>query len=231
MALKKKITKVQFDALSAELQKEYKAEGENFVLDVEGDDGVDWQRKRNIEAEHREKAEKKQKELQDQVDGLLRGAIPKDDVAALETSWKTKLADADTKHAGEIAELNNVIATTTVTNVASEIAQMFLAPGAMVPMIRSRLKSEIVNGVATTRVLDKNGLPSALTIEDLKNEFKADVTLAPVIVGSKASGGGAGGASQPGAGGKKLKDMNDQERIKLHKENPEEFKRLVNESK
>lgn len=232
MALKKKLTKEQFAALSADLQKEYKADGESFVLDVEGDDSVDWQKKRNIEAEHREKAERKAAALQDQVDGLLRGAIPKDDVAALETSWKTKLTDAETKHAHEIAELNGVIATSTVTNVANDVAQIFLAPAAMVPMIRGRLKSEIVNGVATTRVLDKNGQPSALTVEDLKNEFKADASLAPVIVGSKASGGGAGGSgSQPGAGGKKLKDMNEQERTKLYKENPAEFKRLVDESK
>lgn len=231
MALKKSLTKAQYDALPDALKPEYKASGENFVLDIEGDDGVDWKRKREIEAEHRANAEKRVKELQDERDNLLRGAIPKDDVAALENSWKSKLETRETELKGELNMLTGVITNATVNSTAKEVAQIFLAPAAVIPMITARLKSEIVNGIATTRVLDKNGQPSAMTIDDLKAEFKADATFAPILVASQASGGGAAGSGggTPNAGGKKLKDMNDQERTALFKTNRAEFDRLVAE--
>lgn len=233
MALKKQLTKVEFDALPAAFQTEYKASGESFVLDIEGDDGIDWKKKRDIAEEHRVKAETKATKAQEELDDMRRGAIPKADVEALEGSWKTKVTAAEDAGKAKVAELEAVIASTTVSATAAEISQMFLAPTAMVPMIRSRLKSEITNGVAVTRVLDKNGQPSAMSIDDLKNEFKADTTLAAVVVASKASGAGAGGeqGGSAGAGGKKLKDMNDAERTKLFRENKPEFDRLVAEQK
>ncbi len=230
MALKKQIDKAQYDALSEDFRKEYKAQGDKFVLDIEGDDGVDWKHKRDLEVEHRKKAEEKAKGLQDEVDNLRRGAIPKNDVEALENSWKTKVDEATKKGIDRETELLGVIANSTITNVANDVAQMFTVPGAMMPMVRGRLKSEIVDGQAVTRVLDKNGQLSALTIDDLKNEFKADATLAPVLVGSKASGGGAnGGNGGQGAGGKKLSEMGDKERTELYRRDPAEFKRLVAE--
>ncbi len=231
MALKKQINKEQYDNLPSDFQKEYRASGDNFVLDIEGEDTTDWKKKRDIEAEHRKTAENKATKAQEELDEMRRGAIPKADVEALEGSWKTKLTDAEVAYNQRVADLEAVIANTTVSGVANDIAQMFLAPAAMMPMVRGRLKSEVTNGVAVTRVLDKNGQPSAMTIDDLKKEFKADTTLAPVIVASKASGAGAGGeqGGGPAAGGKKLKEMNDKERIALHKSDPEEFKRLVAE--
>ncbi len=231
MALKRIITKAEFDALSDVLKTEYKASGENFALDIDGDDNIDWKRKREIEAEHRAKAEKKLADAQEELDNLRRGAIPKADVEALENSWKTKLQTRETELNTQVDMLNGVITNNTVKNTAKDIAQMFLAPAAVIPMITSRLKSEIVNGEAVTRVLDKNGQLSAMTIDDLKNEFKSDATFAPILVGSQASGGGAAGSGggNPGAGGKKLKDMNDQERVTLFKSNRTEFDRLVAE--
>lgn len=226
MALKKKLSKAEFDALPSDFQKEYKASGENFVLDIEGDDGIDWKHKRDIAEEHRRTAEAKATKAQDDLDEMRRANIPKNDVEALEASWKQKLTDAQTSAKAKEDELNGVIANQTVGTVASDVASLFLAPAAMIPMIRGRLKVEINNGVAVTRVLDKNGQPSAMSVEDLKNEFKADTGLAPVLVGSKASGGGAA-ANQGGGGGagKKLKEMNDQERIAFYKADPAEFKR------
>lgn len=233
MALKKQLSKAEFDALPAAFQGEYKASGENFVLDIEGDDGTDWKKKRDIEAEHRRTAETKLAKANDDLDDMRRGAIPKADVEALENSWKTKLTAAEEAGKVKATELEAVIAKSTVSAVAIDVAQMFLAPAAMIPMITGRLKSEITNGVAVTRVLDKNGQPSAMSVDDLKNEFKADPALAPVVVASKASGAGAGGekGGSAGAGGKKLKDMNDAERTKLFKENKPEFDRLVAEQK
>lgn len=232
MALKKKLTKEEFDALAQDLKSHYKASGESFVLDVEGDDGIDWQQKRQIEADHRKKAEQKAKDLQDELDNVRRGAIPKDDVEALEKSWQEKLAARETELTGKISLLTGTIEQATIDTTARDVAQIFLAPTAVIGMVKNRLKTEIVDGRAVTRVLDKNGQLSALTIDDLKNEFKADPTLAPILVGSQASGGGAtGSGNNSGAGGKKLKDMNDQERTNLFKTNRAEFDRLVAEQK
>lgn len=233
MALKKSLTKAEYDALPAAFKTEYKASGEVFVLDIEGEDGIDWKQKREIEADHRKKAEAKAQKAQDELDDMRRGAIPKADVEALEGSWKTKLETQQAAHATELANRDAVIAATTVDSVAKDIAQIFTAPAIAIPMIRSRLKSEITNGVAITRVLDKNGAPSAMSVEDLKNEFKADTALAPVILASKASGGGAadgkGGEGGGGGAGKKLKDMGDKERKELYQRDPAEFRRLVAE--
>lgn len=233
MALKKQLSKAEYDNLPEAFRKEYKASGENFVLDIEGDDGTDWKKKRDIEAEHRKNAETKLTQVQEELDNVRRGAIPKADVDALETSWKSKVDNATAAGNTRVAELEAVVARQTVDTVAKDVASMFLAPAAMLPMIRGRLKSEIQNGEAITRVLDKNGQPSAMTIDDLRTEFKADASLAPVIVASKASGAGASGekGGAPGAGGKKLKDMNDAERTELYRKNKPEFDRLVAEQK
>lgn len=234
MALKKSIDKATFDNLPSDFQKEYKAVGDKFVLDIEGDDGVDWKHKRDIEAEHRKRAEDKVTKTQEELDNLRRGAIPKDDVEALENSYKTKATESQEKHARELKERDAVIERVTVDAAAKDISAIFLAPGAMIPMVRSRLKVEITDGVAVTRVLDKNGQPSALSIADLKTEFKNDASLKPVIIASKASGGGSGGGKDDGGagghhGGKKLKDMGDAERIEFFKTDPDGFRRAVAE--
>lgn len=229
MALEKQISKAQFDALPSHFQSEYKASGENFVLDIVGDDGIDWKRKREIEAEHRRKAEKDRDDANEKLDEMRRGAIPKDDVAALEDSWKTKLTAAEQKHLDEVNNLQNVIANATIMSAARDVSSLFLAPEAMIPLVRQRLKTEIKDGVAITRVLDKNGQPSAMSLEDLKNEYKADTSLAPVLVGSQGSGGG-GGSGNGGAGSKQqkpFKDLNDQERKDLFATDPKRFRELA----
>lgn len=48
-------------------------------------------------------------------------------------------------------------------------------------------------------VLDQQGKLSAATLDELKAEFANDTAFAPLIAGSKASGGGAAGAG--GGGG------------------------------
>ena len=42
-------------------------------------------------------------------------------------------------------------------------------------------------------VIGQDGKPSALTIDELKAEFTSNPAFAPVIAGSKATGGGASG--------------------------------------
>lgn len=71
------------------------------------------------------------------------------------------------------------------------------------PHIRSRLVIEAPDGTNLVRVLGKDGKASALSLEDLVSEFKADELFAPILQMGQASGSGTpgGGSSNGGAGG------------------------------
>jgi hypothetical protein len=70
---------------------------------------------------------------------------------------------------------------------------------ALLPHIERRLSVEQRDGKPVVVVLDAQGKLSAATLDELKAEIANDAAFAPLIAGSKASGGGAGGAG--GGGG------------------------------
>ncbi len=216
MALKKLITKEEHAKLSAELQKEYIADGDGFKIDVEGgfEDAAALKRAKDHEKEQRKAAELKSKELQDQIttlteerDGLLKGAIPKADVEKLENSYKGKLAAREKELNTQIETANASLQTLLVDNVAQSLAsELSTAPAVIMPHIKSRLRAEKnTEGKFETKIVDTDGKPSALSIDDLKKEFIANTAFAPILTGSKGSGGGAAGPGGGGATGSKGK--------------------------
>ena len=216
MALKRKITGDEFNKLGALLKTEYKEnpdEAGSYLLEVEGDeDSGALKRAKDHEKEQRKSAEKKVKDLTDQLtelteerDGLLKGAIPKGDVEKLENSYKKKHADREAELGTQINGLTAQLQTILVDNVAQQMAsELSTAPVLLLPHIRSRLKAEVVEGKFVTRVVDAEGKPSALTLADLKKDFACNKDYAAIITGSKASGGGAGGSGGGGAGTGKI---------------------------
>jgi hypothetical protein len=79
----------------------------------------------------------------------------------------------------------------------------------LLPQIRKRIGVEIRDGKPRAVILDDEGKPSAKTTEDLGKEIAARPENAPVIVASKAAGGGAKGSTRGGAAkGKKTSQMN-----------------------
>lgn len=133
------------------------------------------------------------------------------DIEALEASWQQKhdkaMADLRAELEPEVNEYKQLLNQATVEATATKIASEIGIPGsakALLPHLQARLAMEIRDGKATTVVRGVDGKPSALTIEELKNEFIGDAAFAPLIVGSKASGGGASGGDG-GAGEKTLK--------------------------
>ena len=194
------------DGLPDAVKSEYKkGDDGKFHLDVEGIDdhpGVGaLKRAKDYEKSERQKVAKQLSDLQaqldaltDERDGLLKGAIPKDDVDKLEGSWKQKLATREKELSDQINGLTNHLNTMLVDNVAHGLAsKISKSPELMLPHIKSRLKAEFVDGKPTTRVLDKDGNVSALTVSDLEKELFTNPTFAPIIIGSKASGSGAEG--------------------------------------
>lgn len=152
------------------------------------------------------------------------------DTAALEKSWQDKLAAREKELMDQLSQRDGAITGMTVDSVASQIANELALPGSaalLIPHIKARLAAEQRDGQFVTVVRDAKGQPSASTLDDLKNEFTSNPAFAPVLVGSKANGGGATGSS--GGGGavtKKFNEMNGGELSALRKSNPTEYDRL-----
>jgi hypothetical protein len=147
--------------------------------------------------------------LTTEMEGRLKGVIPKADADRLELSYKEKMAARETELAGQIKTLSGSLHSVLVDNVAqvlaSNLAKDALSIPLLLPHIAPRLAVEMVEGRAITRVLDREGKPSASSLDDLQKEILATPMFAPVLSGGKASGGGAEGAGS-GSGAPKRND-------------------------
>lgn len=233
MALKQKITKEVFDKLSEDVKKEYKSipgDDANYVLDLEGyEDPGELRRAKQRESDEKKVEKARADKAEADLAELRRvGARENNDVVALEASWK---ATADSREAAAKAETKAVKAKLTKVlrdDVARTIAaSISTKPNLILPHILARLKVEIPEGDADplTRVIDKEGKPSALSVAELEKEFIADADFADIIIASRASGGGAAG-NQSGGATKKPSDYTGSERIALFKSNRAEHDRL-----
>lgn len=217
MALKAKLDTLE--GVPADVAKEYKevVDGDKkfYTLDVEGaflydEDPGALKRAKDHEKKGRQDAEKKAKDhegrieaLQNEIDEMRRGNIPKGDVEKLEKSWKDKLEGATSKFQAELTSRDRTIQYHLVDNIATRMAnEISAAPDLILPHIKNRLSAELQEGQFVTRVLDKDGKPSALSIEELQKEISQDKRFSLIIKGSGASGGGAsGGGKKPSGNG------------------------------
>lgn len=129
------------------------------------------------------------------------------DVGALEKSWQDKLAKREAELAGEVKARDAMLHDLTVNATATRMAAELAVPGsakALEPHIKARLSMEQQDGKLVVRVLGLDGKPSALTPEELAKEIASDPAFAPLIVASKASGGGAAGAGKSGGAAKSI---------------------------
>jgi len=179
------------------LRSQYKAvdaadPAKGYVLDVDGlpqpeDVGA---LKRSLENAKREKTEAMEKARKAGEDVE---AVRKSLDSQMEALRK-QISEAENKSRAALLDKK-------VTELATELAGES-AP-LLVPHIRGRLVVESPDGADLVRVLGPDGKASALSFEDLKNEFKSSKIFAPVIQAGRASGSGAseGGSSTGGAGG------------------------------
>lgn len=116
----------------------------------------------------------------------------------------------------------------TATKLAAELSVQGSAD-VLLPHIERRLKTEYRDTGPVTTVLDKDGKPSAMSIDDLKKEFSENAAFAPLIVGSKASGAGPHGNKGSGAANKNpfsKETLNLTEQARLMKEDPQKAEQL-----
>jgi hypothetical protein len=229
--LKLKLDKTTHATLPLEIQKEYKADGDGFILDTdvvfEDTTGL----KSALEKERKERKEAKERvgTLESEVSSLVSEkeklelrAKPAGD---LEKSWQAKLdkekAEFKAKEEGLTGQLRGLLVDNVATQMAAEVST---APGLIIPHIQKRLSIEQVDGKFITRVLDGEGKASALSVNELKSEFLANKDFAPIIKASNASGGGASGGKLP-PGGKAIKDMTEPEKVAAYRANPVAFDR------
>lgn len=213
MALKKSVTVEEFAKLSKETQALYKTEPVEgaHLLDLEGEeDNGALMRAKQHEKDARKKAEDRAKLAEDKLAEIEATAVTEreklarasGDIKALEKSWAEKHAAEQKKLQDQLSAKDAALTDLTVGNVAQAMAaEISVAPDVILPHISKRLRAEIVDGKAVTKVVDAQGQPSALTVDELKQEFLANKSFAPIITASKASGGGAGGGGGGGGAG------------------------------
>lgn len=223
--LKLKLTKAEKEALPATLQPEYKAEGDGFVLDTD----VVFEDVSSLKnALVQEKAERKKLVTDKQVlEGQVADLTTRAGSATeLEKSWAAKVEAAKKQHEEATQGLTKQLHTLLIDNVAGQMAaEISTSPTLMIPAIKQRLAVEVVDGAYVTRVLTPDGKPSATSVKELSEEFRANKEFAPIIQASKASGGGANGNKGP-VGDKPFAEMNESERTGLFKSDRQKFDRL-----
>ena len=236
MALKRKITKEEFDALPDVLKAEYKGDGAGYVLDTEADDDTSalknaLQREKEERARLAEEArtlreanaERLRTEEQRIRDGIMAGGNVTEIRAALEQERE----QLRTELTGTIGNKDKIIAKLLVDDKAQALASQLAGERAalLLPHIRSRLSADFTGDEPRCVVIAENGGPSTLSIEDLKKEFLNNKLFATILVGVNSSGGAT---DRTGGGGapKKPQDYTAQERNELFRTNREEFDRL-----
>lgn len=221
------------------MQKEYTANGDNYTLNIEGDNAPtmdkvnDLEKKRGIEAEHRKTAEKKIEDL-----NKANAKLQKDLESAggdeekinqirkdfQEQSEKNK-ADWESK----LAEANKRLADNLVTTEAERIAQNFVAPDMVIDAIKKRLTTKEIDGEAKVFVLDAEGKETANSVAELQKELIDNPAHKSIVKANAGSGGGANATKGGGAPtDKKWSEMSGTEQVMLRKENPERANNLMN---
>ncbi|MDH2077161.1 hypothetical protein [Pseudomonas atacamensis] len=182
-----------------------------FVLGIEGlpqqEDVSGLKAKVDELLGEKKAAEKKAREAEEAARLEREEAARKSgNVEELERSWTEKFTRREAELNGMLEQergtLSGQIRDLTVGRTATDIASALAVQGsakALLPHIERRLSVEQRDGKPVVVVLDAQGKLSAATLDELKAEIANDAAFAPLIAGSKASGGGAGGAG--GGGG------------------------------
>ncbi|QVW25357.1 hypothetical protein KJF94_07220 [Pseudomonas hormoni] len=199
------------DGVDESVRALYTEKDGKFVLGIEGlpqhEDVSGLKAKVDELLGEKKLAEKKAREAEELARTEREEAARKSgNVEELEKSWSEKYNRREAELNGTLEQERNTLSTQirdlTVGRTATDIASALAIPGsakALLPHIERRLSVEQRDGKPVVVVLDQQGKLSAATLDELKAEFANDTAFAPLIAGSKASGGGAGGAG--GGGG------------------------------
>lgn len=145
---------------------------------------------------------------------------------AIENSWKEKLALCETELTSQLSQAQAKNYELTVGRQAQELAGELAKPNAQRLLAKEIKERLTLDENGNIRVLDLQGKPSALTIDELKAQLRADPTYQDIIIINNSTGGGATGGGNGGGAAKNPKEMTEQERIDLYNRDPVLFKQL-----
>lgn len=190
MAMKKKITKADYEKLAEGLKGEYVEKNGEYHLDLDDEESGALLRAKDREKELRKEAEARAKELEAKLAEVQDGDSRKrGDIETLEKSWKSKLDETTKGLTEKLSKKDSYIKSALVDNVAQQLAsKISTSPALIMPHIKARLTADLDGDAPSTKVLDKDGKLSALTVDDLANEFVTNPDFGAIIIGSKASG-------------------------------------------
>lgn len=213
MAVKTKITKAEYDKLSDERKKDYKAGefSDTYVLDTdEGgeDDPAELRRALAREREDRKKAQKELRELKEKGEGddgdegegegegepapKGKGKRATEDAAKIDRDWKAKFDKETGKLNAKLAAKDTFIKKQMIEGTANSIAaKISTSPKLLAKAIQDRLSVDMDGDEPELVILGDDGKASGLTVDKLEKEFVANKEYSSIIIGSKASGGGA----------------------------------------
>lgn len=218
------------EGLDESLHGFYEQHGDKYRLKVEGIDPADELKEAlRKEREERKAAKERAEELERNAQLAAEEAARRDgDVNALQKSWEEKHTKALTEKDQTLTALQAQVHALTVGATAARLAGELAVQGSsavLQRLIEPRLSMDMRDGKPVVVVLDNEGRPTALTPDELKNEIISDAALAPLVAGSKATGGGAAG-SKGGGAAKTWDQLSGMERVELRRTNPAEHARL-----
>lgn len=220
MSLKYKLETL--DGLSEEIAALYKEVGGVFILQAENIEGSeDTEALRNAKAHEknaRKKAEDDLAELRSEFNDFKKSvedakhddAKSKGDIDAVTQSYEDKIAKMEGDHKTVIEGLQGQLRGVLVDSAAKQMATELAIDGSsdvILPHIMRRLGMDEREGNQVTIVLDQEGRPSALSLDELKTEISENPAFAPVIRGSKSSGGGTGAGEEGSGASGTVKDL------------------------
>lgn len=151
--------------------------------------------------------QKAEEEKQAALKAAEEAARKSGDVEAIDKSWNEKYSKLENEYGEQLSQKDKLIRDLTVGSTATKLAAELGKDNAdgLMPHILPRLDVDPTTG--DVKVLDSQGKPSALTVEELKDELRNTAYLAPLIVASQAAGGGSNGNNAvSGANGQNLTD-------------------------
>ncbi|MCF5465950.1 hypothetical protein, partial [Pseudomonas syringae] len=197
--MKYKIDKAAFDALEPSMQAFYKAQGEDYVLAIEGlpsggEDLEGLKRQNQTLLDEAKEAKRLRREAEEARTQQERDAAKaRGDFEQLFTSSEQALAAERAKLADMTASIERRDLTSAASKVATIIAEGENAE-ILAEFIQRRLK--VVEG--QVKVTDAQGNLTIATLDDLAKEFEKTPRYAALVRGTQANGGGATGGKGGG---------------------------------
>ena len=214
----------------------YEEKAGKFVLKLEGDDPAfsslknekqTLSEKLRLEKEAREAAEARLAEIDSEAEKSK--AKKSGNFEELEASWNSKYDKLKNDYEKRISEMNSHIESMMLTSQAEKIAhEISNTPRLLARELKERMRVEYEDGKPSLKILDAEGKLSALTLDELKQEFVDNPDFAHIIIATRANGGGTADQRHgSGASAKKISEMTGAERIAYYRKNPQKFEEEI----